>query len=465
MSRDALVRNSYTQPKVKAADLARSKASRWEGHGKQLGLPAMKKELQKFFEVSCGRDEPNEGVANGWAKPDFDDSAWETIHLPGDWTGRLGGSGVAWLRLAVDIPAAWAGKPLTVRLGGIDKTDVTYFNGAEIGRTGQGFDESVWNRPRCYPVDGSLVKAGRNVIAVRNYSFIYNGGFCGLPKSYKLVAESGEELPLAGEWKLGAEKKFGPVRVGGGPTIGLGPANANTASILFDGMINPLLPYAIRGAIWYQGCSNTGSPESSRAYERELEEMIADWRYRFAQGDFPFGVVQLAAFRVPALHDPEARYTILRESQRKAVRDTAHAGLAVAIDVGDSADIHPKDKRTVGERLSAWALKEAYGHAATVTGPEYLGKAFVDESLVLRFATGGAKLTLKPNEKGETGFFVSADGKTYFPARACVLDGDKVKVWSDKVREPKFVDYAAAEFPLAAALFNEAGFPASPFRD
>jgi sialate O-acetylesterase len=196
-----------------------------------------------------------------------------------------------------------------------------------------------------------------------------------------------------------------------------------------------------------------------------MEDLIEDWRYRFAQGDFPFGVVQLAAFRRQSLHEDGAQYAHLRESQRRAVRDTPHAGLAVAIDVGDPSDIHPKDKRTVGERLSAWALKEAYGRADVKTGPEYLGKTASDDTLLLRFSNGGAPLTLKPNEKGETGFFVSADGKTYFPARARVMDGDKVKVWSDKVPAPKFVDYAFAEYPLAAALFNEAGFPASPFRD
>ena len=464
-SREKMLRNPYTQPKVKAADAVRAKATRWEGSGKQLGMPSLRRDLRRFYEVSCGRDEPNDGVARGWAKDDFDDSAWETTRMPGDWTKIIGGSGVVWLRLAVDVPAEWAGKPLSLQLGGIDKTDITYFNGEEVGRTGRGFDETVWNRPRNYSVPGSLVKAGRNVIAVRNYSFIYNGGFCGLPNSYRLVSADGGEIPLAGDWKFAAEKKFGPVRVGGGPSVGLGPGNANTPSILFDGMVNPLVPAAIRGAIWYQGCSNTSTIDSCAAYEREMEDLIEDWRYRFAQGDFPFGVVQLAAFRRQSLHEEGAQYAHLRESQRRAVRDTPHAGLAVAIDVGDPSDIHPKDKRTVGERLSAWALKEAYGRADVKTGPEYLGKTVSDDTLLLRFSNGGAPLTLKPNEKGETGFFVSADGKTYFPARARVMDGDKVKVWSDKVPAPKFVDYAFAEYPLAAALFNDAGFPASPFRD
>ena len=465
-SREKLLRNPHTSSMVKFADAARAKKDRWTNYGKQLGVPATRRDQQAFYEVSCGRDEPNDGVGRGWAKADFDDSAWETIRMPGDWTKNFGGSGVAWLRLAVDLPAEWAGKPLTIEMGGIDKTDITYFNGEEVGRTGRGFDESVWNRPRSYPVKGELVKAGRNVVAVRNYSFIFNGGFSGRPHAYRLVSSDGEEISLAGDWKLGAERKFGLVRVAGAVHEGSGPGDPNTPSILFDAMINPILPAAIRGAIWYQGCSNTGNAGSCAAYERELEDMIDDWRYRFGQGDFPFGVVQLAAFRRERLREEGSEYALLRESQRRAVRDTPHAGLAVAIDVGDAADIHPKDKRTVGERLSAWALKEAYARADEKVGPEYVGKSFYDHSLLLRFDNGGSKLVLKaPGENGETGFYISADGKEYFPARARIVDGDKVKVWSDKVLEPKFVDYAFADYPLAAALYNEAGFPASPFRD
>ena len=466
ISREKLVRNPYTATKVANVDGIRRAASRWDGHGREIGLPALKREMNKFYEMTCGRDEPNEGLGKGWAKPDFDDSAWAELTMPGDWTDLLGGSGVAWLRRAVEIPADWSGQDLELVLGGIDKTDVTYFNGEEVGRTGCGFDESVWNRTRHYTVPARLVKPGRNVIAVRNYSFIYNGGFCGLPKYYKLVAKgSGAEMPLVGKWRVGAERKFGVVRLGNRPSVGFGPGNANTPAILFDSMINPLVPFAIRGAIWYQGCANTSTVESSMAYEREMTDLIADWRFRFGQGDFPFGVVQLAAFSAPALHDETARYAYLRESQRRAVRDTPHAGLAVAIDVGHASDIHPKDKRTVGERLSAWAMREAYGRKETVTGPRYLGKTAEDNTLLLRFDNGGAKLTLKPNAKGETGFFVSADGKDYFPARARVMNDGTVKVWSDEVEAPKFVDYAFAGFPLAAALFNEAGFPASPFKD
>ena len=194
----------------------------------QMHQPLLEvKGLKEYFDINMGffRTKPlkavddvsftiNKGETLGWAKPDFDDSAWIDFDVPGSWTDRkLAGNGSVWIRREIEIPAAWEGKELELRLGGIDKHDVTYFNGVNVGASAQGFDEAFWNVSRFYKVPAELVKAGRAVIAIRAFSFIFDGGFGGRPSSYALVRIDDPEqaVPLAGTWKFSVEADFGKV--------------------------------------------------------------------------------------------------------------------------------------------------------------------------------------------------------------------------------------------------------------
>ena len=257
-SREALVRNPDT-----AAWVARYEATINEpvvGDGSST-LPVSK----------YPADPGNEREASGWAGCDFDDSAWAGMQLPKPW--QAAGhhhSGVFWFRKTVEIPAAWAGRDLILGIGAVDKHDITYFNGVKVGATGVAFDDRYWNQVREYRVAGRLVRAGRNVITVRVYSFVYLGGMIGPADTMRIgpVDEGTQSMPLAGIWRYRKEHDLGVVAEGGN---GFGPNKPNSPYILYDSMIAPLVPYGLRGAIWYQGESNL---HNSTQYKRMLTEMI-----------------------------------------------------------------------------------------------------------------------------------------------------------------------------------------------
>ena len=192
--------------------------------------------------------------AAGWGEVGFDDSDWETMAIPGGWKLQgIESNGVIWFRKEVELPEEWAGKELELNLGAVDKQDITFFNGECVGKTGERLEEHLWNQERKYRIPANLVKAGKNVITVRAYSFVNNGGLIG-PRASMLIApcdlDSAEAIPLDGDWKYKMEHDFGIVTPGG---IEPGPGCPNSPYMLFNNMIAPLVPYAISGAIWYQG--------------------------------------------------------------------------------------------------------------------------------------------------------------------------------------------------------------------
>jgi sialate O-acetylesterase len=236
------------------------------------------------------------------------------------------------------------------------------------------------------------------------------------------------------------------------PSAPQGPGHPNTPAGLYNGMIAPLVPYAIRGVVWYQGEANASEAHAYR-YRRLFADMIEDWRNRWGEGDFPFLFVQLANFK------SNQWWPVLRESQTETLR-LRNTGMALAIDIGESKDIHPKNKQEVGRRLAMAALHVAYGQAGEFSGPMF--RQAVPEGGRMRvYFTHAAGLQAKG--AGEiAGFTIAgADGK-FVPAEARV-DGDTVVVSSAEVAEPAAVRYAWADDPVCN-LVNQAGLPAVPFR-
>lgn len=412
---------------------------------------------ERSLEMYCSVDPGNEGLARGWAAADFNDADWPSMTLPGAWTRRgHATTGVFWFRRTVEIPAERAGHDLTVHLGAADKSDTTYWNGVEIGRTGGGFDESHWNLPRAYRVPGRLVKAGTNVLSSRVYSFAFDGGLIGPRMAVR--HDDGAEIDLAGAWRYAVEHDFGPVAFPA-TFVPPGPGNPNTPHILFDQMIAPLVPYAMRGAIWYQGESNAGDYEAYRAF---MEDLARDWQRHWMQGEFPFLQVQLAGYEMACDYDPSATWPFLREAQFQA-SGTAGLGMVSALDVGEADDIHPKNKRAVGERLAGWALSRTYGrpdHAAH--GPHYAGLTVEGDRLRLHFTGLDGGLATRDGEAPRT-FRIADATRRFVPAEARV-EGDTVVVWSAEVSCPEAVRYAWSMNPASANLVNGAGLPASSFR-
>jgi sialate O-acetylesterase len=232
-----------------------------------------------------------------------------------------------------------------------------------------------------------------------------------------------------------------------------GPGHPNTPSGLWNGMIAPLVPYAIRGAIWYQGESNANTDQHAYNYRRLFGAMIQDWRNRWGQGDFPFLFVQLANYQT------NGRWAVLRESQTETLR-LANTGMALAIDIGEPKDIHPKNKQDVGLRLALAARAIAYGQTVEYAGPMF--RTANPEGPGMRVYMAHADGMTGKNGPEIKGFEVAgADGK-FVPASARV-EGDTVLVASAGVDAPVSVRYGWADDP-GCNLVNQAGLPAVPFR-
>ena len=226
----------------------------------------------------------------------------------------------------------------------------------------------------------------------------------------------------------------------------------NHPSGLFNAMVNPLVPYGIRGVIWYQGEANAGRHQ----HYRELSElMITDWRQRWGQGDFPFLLVQLAAWKPDVTTWP-----YLREAQLQTIQTVPNTGMAVTTDVGDRADIHPRNKQAVGKRLALAARALAYSEDIVYSGPIYQQMETKANRAYLSFAhTGGGLVT----QQGELrGFTIAGSDRKFVPAIA-KIEGDRVVVASEQVNEPVAVRYNWSTW-TEGNLYNAAGLPASPFR-
>jgi len=443
-SREALVRNPDT-----AAWVARYEAT--------LNAPAVWAGPNAPLVISYPADPGNGGEKKGWAKTDFDDGAWPEMKLPRPWQADgHNHSGVFWFRKTVDVPAAWAGRDLLLRIGAVDKQDITYFNGEKVGATGKDFEQEHWNQLREYCVPARLLKVGRNVITVRAYSFVYDGGMIGPADRMSLAPAdgSGEPIPLAGAWRYQEEHDLGVVEQ---MIIPSGPGNPNSPHILYDSMVAPLIPYGVRGAIWYQGESNAANASQ---YRRMLTDMIRCWRWDWGQGDFPFLIVQLANYMPPSDYDEGSAWARLREAQLKTLSEPA-TGLAVAIDIGEAEDVHPQNKADVGRRLAQWALSATYGLPVVASGPLYAGMTLEGATIRLSFDNIGGGLVARG---GELKTFVMAGPNRIFHPATAVIDGRTIVVSCPVVPEPMASRYAWANNPEGCNLYNAEGLPASPFR-
>ena len=416
-------------------------------------------------------DPGNKGFDWGWAAPGFDDSDWKIMHVPGSWIQqKLAGNGAFWVRCRVDIPEEWVGQELTLHLGGIDKTDITYFNEVEVGRTGQGSDTKYWNRPRIYKIPADQVKAGQAVIAIRAYSFLFDGSLNSHRKSYYLeLGETGKSILLPEEWRGNAEVDFGDLprppwmasECSFGCAVKPGPNKSNTPGILFHGMIRPLIPFGIRGVIWYQGEHNA---KWASEYRRSLALMIRDWRYHWAQGDFPFIQVQLAKYLgdgKPGPFDEGSAWALLREAQEGVCRDLPETYLVTALDIGETNDIHPQNKKDVGRRLAQSALYHVYRDSSvTPCGPVFEKSRVEGHRLRVMFRYGEG-LHFQGGEP--KGFFLAGRDGVFHPADEVRIDGDSLLLSSPEVEIPLAARYCWANDP-DGNLRNKADLPAFPFR-
>ena len=386
---------------------------------------------------------------SGWQAPGLDTSTWASIKVPGIWESQGWAiiDGIAWYRTAFNLSAAEAKAGVTLAVGRIDDSDTTWVNGVQVGQT-----TLQYNLPRAYEVPGSALHAGRNEVAVKVTDSGGGGGVHGVASELYLQLADGTRRPLDSEWRF----RFAEAR--------LVPADDNKnqfPTLLYNAMIHPLQPYPLRGAIWYQGESNAYAVEESLRYRTLFPAMIKQWRAQWDAPALPFLWVQLASFGSGADTPQQSPWSVLRESQTATLSLPA-TGQVVTIDIGDRADIHPRNKRDVGQRLALAARHVAYGEALVYSGPMQRGVRFADHAAIVDFNTGGAALVARGGG-GVQGFEVAGADRVFHPARARI-DGDTVAVRSDAVVTPVAVRYGWRDDAGKANLANAAGLPASPFR-
>jgi len=403
---------------------------------------------------------------------------WQPVNLPGAITGgSLPDSGVFWLQREVDATPDQVAEPPRLEIGDVRGFNTAYWNGQKIGETtlqtypGDGF-------PVRYDLPPGVVKEGKNIVAIRIYAPL------GKPQILGDYLRFGLQR-LTGKWLARAETSFSPLA--GAPPVPAPltqrPSFNYVASYLYNGMIHPIVPYTMRGVIWYQGESNEGR---GHLYRKEFPMLIQDWRAQWKEGDFPFYFCQLANYR-PKLPTPtESGWAEVRDAQSQTL-SLPNTGQAVLIDTGESDNIHPRDKQTPGARLAAIALANTYGKPIPFSGPTYQSMAVDGDAIRLTFSHTDGDLIAKPlpetylvtsktgtappitaplvrNSPGSEleGFAICGTDHKWAWAQAKIEAGG-VKVWSSQFPSPVAVRYAWANNPTCN-LFNGAGFPASPFR-
>ncbi len=418
-------------------------------------LPEDKEEMRKAFEENVvawerkmtGLDPAFKDGKLAWGLPGADVSGWIEGTVPGflQMQGIPGMHGFFWMRKDVEIPASWAGKDLTLKIGAVDDNDCTYFNGEWIGHT------ELCTRLSSYTVPGKLVKPGLNTIAVRVEDTGGLSGILGGDDILRLCLSDEEYIPLSGKWlcKETIDHSVAPVF----PVNGEGDVNNPTG--LYNAMIYPIRDLCIRGAIWYQGESNSSAAED---YKILMPAMIRDWRQTWGY-DFPFYYAQIANYMDKQTGPERSEWAELREAQLESL-SVEGTGMAVLIDVGEANDIHPKNKAEVGRRLALNALANTYGKSVEYSGPLYSGYKILNGGIRVEF-THAEGLSTVDGGKVE-GFYIAGPDKVFHKAEA-VIDGNGVFVSCKEVDNPVSVRYAWANNPVCN-LVNGAGLPASPFR-
>lgn len=434
---------------------------KWLDESNAIDLETLKKqELQKAenYKISLDKALGTEDNLHPFAKGDFNDKEWREITLPGLWEDSEIGTfdGIVWFRKTFILPADFQSSGANLFIGKIDDSDITWINGKFIGRT-----HWQYSKLREYKIPEDVLKPGENTIIVRVEDYLGGGGIYGEDDGMKIIHKDGE-LSLTGKWKYFKEDIAIP-RNPDNPGASILEPN-NYPSLLFNAMIYPLIPFGIKGAIWYQGENNAGSINQSVKYRDLFANMINDWRKQWNQGDFSFYFVQLANYMKPQTVPTDEPWPYLRESQAKITEMLPNTGMACIIDIGDGNDIHPRNKKDVGKRLALNALKFNYGKDIEFSGPTVKSVTFEDNKAIITFDHTAKGLIVKDKYGYVNGFAVAGDNGIFYFAKAEITSANTIVVHGKKSDKLKAVRYAWANNPDDVNLYNSEDLPAVPFR-
>lgn len=385
-----------------------------------------------------------------WFDPAYMPKNWRNINVPGYWEdqGIKDLNGVVWYRKEIEVPASMCGVPAKLFLGRIVDADFAYVNGQAVGNITYQYP------PRRYTIPTGVLKPGKNLLVVRVINQGGKGGF--VPDKPYFLSANGQDIDLKGDWSYKVGDVFPPFA--GAPPGGI--TLQNQPSALFNAMTAPLVNYAAKGFLWYQGETNAGNP---KPYYQLLPALIQDWRKQWKQGDLPFITVQLANFMEVNYLPSESSWAVLRDAQFKSLA-VPNTGLAVAIDLGEWNDIHPLNKKDVGVRLALAAQRIAYGDQNVVhSGPQYERFQIEGDKIRLYFKHTGTGMISKDGEPLAC-FAIAGADKRFVWAKAEIQADQTILVSNAQVSQPMYVRYAWADNPADANLYNQEGLPASPFR-
>lgn len=416
-----------------------------EKHPQQEVMKTYNTALQQWIQ----KTEPlDSGFANNeplWNN-EGNKSSWKNMVLPAyfDEAGLTDFSGFVWFKKKFQLTPEFISKDLTISIGSLGDEDIAYFNGVEIGR-------NIIAGKRLYTVPKQLIKAGENTLIIRllvyhKYANIYGEG-----DRFSISAGDTSKIPLAGNWqyKIGYEAANPPPAE---------PDDPNRTTVLYNAMIHPLIPYGIRGVIWYQGEYNVGRAVQ---YCTLFPLLINDWRTHWKQGNFPFYFVQLANYKpVDTLPPALSEWAELREAQTYALK-LRNTAMAVAIDLGEAEDIHPKNKQEVGRRLALIARAKLYGDDINYSSPAYSYYTVNGNKSRIFFThiAGGLHTNGGTQIKG---FTLAGRDHIFYNAHA-ILKNHSVIVYHNKVPHPKIIRYSWADNPVGN-LYNGYKLPLIPFR-
>lgn len=382
------------------------------------------------------------GSKEAWYQ-DNQTEGWSTIQMPSSWESSAIGNtdGIIWFKKSFELASLPEDPEIVLHLGAIDDADSTYVNGTLVGQ------DNVWNKSRVYPISAAALKQGKNTITIKMMDGGAQGGMFGNPEDL-FISIGDKKIALSGAWHYKPSvisKDYNLIETG---------PNA-FPSQLFNAMIHPLTGLKIKGVIWYQGEANV---DEAARYQQLFPAMIADWRKAWGY-NFPFLWVQLANYLERKKEPGSSAWAELRNAQHQTL-STPHTAEALAIDIGEANDIHPRNKQDVGLRLALAAEKMVYDKKIVASGPVLASAKTEGNKIILSFTHTGSGLVSR--NKKLTGFAIAGADQQFVWADAKIM-GNKVVVSSASIKQPEAVRYAWADNP-DASLYNKENLPASPFR-
>lgn len=403
------------------------------------------------------REETDKGLAEPvkWYDPAYQPLNWKRINIPGFWEdqGVRDLDGVVWFRRVINVPQSMTDKEVTVKMGRIVNADELYINGQKVGNTTYEYPQRV------YKIKPDVLKPGNNLFVIRVTNSGGKGGF--VPDKPYFLLSANDTVDLKGDWYYKVGEVAQRRRPIGNYPSGVRPVNPQQSPTgLYNGMIAPYTNFAVKGFLWYQGEANAGNPQ---AYSKLLPALINDWRNQWQLGDLTFLIAQLPNYMDVNYSPEESNWAKMREVQLLTAETVPNTGLGVNIDLGEWNDIHPLNKKPVGERLALQAMKITYGEKNVLSsGPIRKAARLEGNKIIISFDNVGSGL-VSGNGEEISHFAIAGEDGIYEWAKAEIINNEVV-VWNDKITKPVSIRYAWADNPDFANLYNKEGLPASPFQ-